>query len=184
MDAPDWSEIPEPRDDGRADHLKGMVLPDIALLATDGSLVALGSLTGLTVLYIYPMTARPGVALPDDWDEIPGARGCTPQSCSFRDHMEELQTLGVNQLFGLSVQETGWQQEAVERLHLPFSLLSDASFQLADALSLPRFVADGMTLLKRMALLIRDRRIEKVFYPVFPPDRNAADVVEYLRNTA
>lgn len=184
MDAPDWSNIPAPKDDGAANHLAGAELPDLALAATDGTTVNLSELSGKTVIYIYPMTAQPGVALPDDWDEIPGARGCTPQSCAFRDHMAELQALGVDHLFGLSVQDTEWQKEAVSRLHLPFALLSDAGFQFADAMSLPRFLAGGMTLLKRMALVVQDGRIEKVFYPVFPPDQNAADVVNYLRNTA
>ncbi len=184
MDAPDWSKIPAPEDDGATAHLIGASLPDIALAATDGTTVNLSNLAGRTVIYVYPMTAQPGVALPDDWDQIPGARGCTPQSCSFRDHLSELRELGVDHLFGLSVQGTDWQQEAAERLHLPFPLLSDAEFRLADALSLPRFEADGMTLLKRMAWVMQGGRIDRVFYPVFPPDQNAADVIEYLRKSA
>ena len=184
MDAPDWSIIPAPEDDGGAAHLTGRMLPDIDLPGTDGNTVNLSQIKGRTVVYIYPMTAQPGVALPEDWDEIPGARGCTPQSCAFRDHMGELRELGVDYLFGLSVQNTEWQREAAGRLHLPFPLLSDAGFRMADALSLPKFEADGMMLLKRMAWVVQDGRIEKVFYPVFPPDRNAADVIEYLRNSA
>ena len=184
MDAPDWSKIPAPKDDGATAHLTGANLPDISLAATDGTTVNLSNLVGRTVVYIYPMTAQPGVALPADWDEIPGARGCTPQSCAFRDHMGELRALGVDHLFGLSVQDTDWQREAAERLHLPFALLSDADFELANALSLPRFDAGGKMLLKRMAWVVQDGRIEKVFYPVFPPDQNALDVIDYLRNSA
>jgi peroxiredoxin len=134
------------------------------------------------VLYVYPMTGTPGVALPEGWDSIPGARGCTPQSCSFRDHFAELTGLGVDQLFGLSTQDTAYQAEAAERLHLPFPLLSDAGLTLATALRLPTFEAWGDTLIRRMALVIEDRRIVKVFYPVFPPDANAGQVVDWLKS--
>ena len=184
MNDPDWNSLPEPSDDGAADHLQGMALPDLALPATDGSQVDLGALPGLTVLYIYSMTARPGVDLPDDWDEIPGARGCTPQSCAFRDHAGDLRDAGAGQIFGLSTQSTEWQVEAVERMHLPFPLLSDQNLDFSDALNLPRFVASDDVLLKRMALVLRGGLIEKLFYPVFPPDKNAADVLAYLRSIA
>jgi peroxiredoxin len=174
-------DLPVPKDDGAARHLAGMRMPSVALAATDGTQVDLVKLAGRTVVYIYPRTGRPGVALPEGWDAVPGARGCTPQSCSFRDHFAELRGLGVAHLFGLSTQNTGYQHEAVERLHLPFAILSDAELRLTHALGLPTFVVAGMTLLKRMVLIIDDGAIAKVFYPVFPPDESAAAVVSWLR---
>jgi peroxiredoxin len=174
--------IPAPQDDGAARHLVGMKLPDLALPATDGALVNLSRLKGRTVLYVYPRTGVPGVDTLPGWDQIPGARGCTPQSCSFRDHFGELKRLGVAQLYGLSTQDTAYQQEAATRLHLPFSILSDEKLALTKALDLPTFVTSGMTLLKRMALVLDDGTITKVFYPVFPPDKNAEEVVAWLRN--
>jgi peroxiredoxin len=180
--APDWSAIPTPVDDGAAAHLEGMELPAVALPSTAGGAVDLSALSGLTVVYVYPKTGRPGTDMPAGWDDIPGARGCTPQSCSFRDHFAELTGLGVDHLFGLSTQDTGYQTEAAERLHLPFPLLSDAGLTLATALRLPTFEAWGDTLIRRMALVIRDRRIVKVFYPVFPPDANAGQVVDWLKS--
>jgi len=173
--------IPAPQDDGAARHLVGMALPDLVLPATSGSAVSLANLKGRTVVYVYPRTGVPGVANPDGWDQIPGARGCTPQSCSFRDHYAELKQLGVAQLFGLSTQDTTYQREAMERLHLPFAILSDEKLALTRALRLPTFTAAGMTLLKRMAWVIDDSRITKAFYPVFPPDKNAQDVIDWLR---
>ena len=173
--------IPVPQDDGAARHLTGMKLPDLALPATRGGAINLPLLAGRSVLYIYPRTGVPGVDLPPGWDDIPGARGCTPQSCGFRDHFAELKTLGVSHLFGLSTQDTDYQREAAERLHLPFAILSDAKLAFARALNLPTFSVAGMTLLKRMALVIDDGVIDKVFYPVFPPDQNAAEVVAWLR---
>ena len=161
-----------------------MRLPTITLRATDGAQVDLARLAGRTVVYIYPRTGRPGVPLPDGWDAIPGARGCTPQSCSFRDHFAELKALGVSNLFGLSTQDTDYQREAVDRLHLPFAILSDAGLQLTAALSLPTFEVAGMTLLKRMVLVIDDGVVTKVFYPVFPPDKNAGEVVAWLKAAA
>jgi peroxiredoxin len=134
------------------------------------------------VIYIYPRSGRPGVPLLPGWDETPGARGCTPQSCGFRDHFAALKTLGVAQVFGLSTQDTGYQQEAADRLHLPFPILSDADLNLATGLHLPMFMTSGMTLLARMALVIEDGTIVEVFYPVFPPDKNAEEVVAWLRN--
>jgi peroxiredoxin len=174
-------DIPAPQDDGGADHLTGMRLPDVALAATDGTTVQLSKLPGRTVLYVYPRTGVPGVDAPPGWDEIPGARGCTPQSCSFRDHFAELKALGVAHLYGLSTQDSAYQREAVERLHLPFAILSDADLELGRAMKLPTFTTSGMTLFKRMALVIDDGVIVKVFYPVFPPDQNAADVAAWLR---
>ena len=172
--------IPAPQDDGAARHLQGMRLPDLALPATDGTRINLAQLPGRTVVYIYPRTGVPGVDLPPGWNEIPGARGCTPQSCSFRDHAGELTRLGVRYLFGLSTQDTAYQHEAVERLHLPFAILSDEKLQFTRALNLPTFMVSGMTLLKRMALVLDDGVINKVFYPVFPPDKSAEEVVAWL----
>ena len=174
-------DIPAPPDDGGARHLTGMRVPDLALAATDGRRVNLAKLAGRTIVYIYPRTGVPGVPLPEGWDLIPGARGCTPQSCGFRDHFAELKTLGVAHVFGLSTQDTGYQQEAANRLHLPFPLLSDAQFQFTRALDLPTFTAAGMQLIKRMVLVIDDGRITKLFYPVFPPDKSADDVIAWLK---
>jgi peroxiredoxin len=173
--------LPIPQDDGGARHLTGATLPALTLTATDGSSIDLSQCKGRTLLYIYPRTGRPGAPLPDGWDGIPGARGCTPQSCSFRDHFAELKQLGVANVFGLSTQDTDYQREAAERLHLPFPLLSDAALKFTHALNLPTFEVAGMTLLKRMALVIDGNRIVKVFYPVFPPDKNAEEVVAWLR---
>lgn len=181
VSAPDWSQFPAPADDGAAAHLTGMALPEVGLPATDGSAVDLSALPGLGVVYVYPMTGRPDRPLPEGWDSIPGARGCSPQSCAFRDHASELRELGVAHLFGLSTQNSLWQAEAVSRLNLPFPLLSDSAMRLAAALDLPRFEVEGHTLLKRLTLILRDGRIEHVFYPVFPPDRNAAEVIGWLR---
>jgi peroxiredoxin len=177
--------IPAPQDDGAAAHLAGMTLPDLALPATQNAQSAaqvnLSALKGRTVVYIYPRTGVPGTDLPPGWNDIPGARGCTPQSCSFRDHFGELQRFGVAQLFGLSTQDTAYQQEAATRLHLPFAILSDENLALTKALKLPTFVTSGMTLLKRMALVINDGVIVKAFYPVFPPDKNAEEVIAWLQ---
>jgi peroxiredoxin len=175
------ADLPVPQDDGAARHLTGMRLPSVPLEATDGSQVDLSKLSGRTVVYIYPRTGVPGRSMPEGWNEIPGARGCTPQSCGFRDHFAELKRLGVVRVFGLSTQDSAYQREAVERLHLPFAVLSDERFELARALKLPTFKVAGMTLLKRMALVIDDGVITKVFYPVFPPDKNAEEVTAWLR---
>jgi len=172
--------LPAPQDDGATSHLKGMRLPDVALPATNGTSVNLATLKGRTVVYVYPRTGRPGQALPTGWDAIPGARGCTPQSCGFRDHFAELKRLGVAVLFGLSTQDTAYQREAAERLHLPFAILSDADFAMTRALNLPTFTVDGMTLIRRMAWVIDDGAISHVFYPVFPPDQSAQAVVAWL----
>lgn len=173
--------IPVPQDDGAARHLAGMKLPDLALPATDGSQVNLSKLKGRAVVYIYPRTGVPGTDLPPGWNDIPGARGCTPQSCSFREHFGELKRLGVAQLYGLSTQDTAYQQEAATRLHLPFTLLSDEKLALTKALKLPTFTTAGMTLLKRMALVIDGGVIAKAFYPVFPPDKSAEEVIAWLQ---
>jgi peroxiredoxin len=175
--------LPVPKDDGGARHLKGLKLPALTLEATNGASIDLSKCVGRTLLYIYPRTGRPGQPLPEGWDGIPGARGCTPQSCGFRDHFAELKQLGVSNLFGLSTQDRDYQREAVGRLHLPFALLSDAKLEFTRALKLPTFDVAGMTLLKRMALVIDDGTIAKVFYPVFPPDKNAEEVVVWLRES-
>jgi peroxiredoxin len=175
--------IPAPVDDGACDHLPGTMFPPTTLLSTSGETVDLSGLPGRTVLYCYPRTGKPGEDLPRGWNEIPGARGCTPQSCAFRDHHAELRNLGAR-VFGLSTQDTGYQREAVERLRLPFELLSDEDLALARALNLPTFEVEGMILIKRLTLVIYDGRIEKVFYPVFPPNENAEEIVGWLRRQA
>ncbi|TMA23555.1 MAG: peroxiredoxin [Deltaproteobacteria bacterium] len=180
IETPDWSSIPAPQDDGAAAHLPGSKVPPVPLPATDGGTVDLSRLRGRTVVYAYPRTGRPGIPNPEGWDMIPGARGCSPQSCAFRDHFAQLRGLGVLHLFGLSTQDTAYQAEAAQRLHLPFPLLSDAAGALTRALRLPTFETQGMTLLKRLTMIIDDGTITRVFYPVFPPDRNAADVVAWL----
>jgi len=174
-------DLPIPVDDGAARHLTGTRLPDITLAATTGPAVNLSKLQHLSVLYVYPRTGVPGVDAPPGWDDIPGARGCTPQSCGFRDHFAELKALGVAQVFGLSTQDTAYQREAAQRLHLPFPLLSDAQLQLKSAIGLPTFFTSGMTLYRRMAMVLEDATIVRVFYPVFPPDKNAEEVIAWLR---
>lgn len=172
-------DLPAPVDDGACDHLVGIRLPSIPLLSTAGRLVDVSRSAGRTVIYVYPRTGRPDVDPPQGWNEIPGARGCTPQSCAFRDHYQELRRHGA-QVFGLSTQDTEYQREAAERLHLPFELLSDAALAFTKSLRLPTFTVEGMPLIRRLTLIVREARIEKVFYPVFPPDRNAADVLAWL----
>lgn len=174
-------DLPVPVDDGACDHLPGSVLPDVTLVGTSGTSVNFSTLEGRTVIYCYPKTGRPDRQLADGWDQIPGARGCTPQSCSFRDHHQELVDLGAR-VFGLSAQSTEYQKEAVDRLHLPFDLLSDASLEFQAALNLPTFEFDGETLIKRLTLIVTNGRIDKVFYPVFPPDADAARVIEWLND--
>lgn len=173
-------DLPSPVDDGAASHLEGLLIPETMLNSTDGAIVNLAELPGCWVIYVYPMTGRPDIPLPDGWDVIPGARGCTPQSCSFRDHYAELKTLRTG-VFGLSVQTTDYQREARDRLRLPFQLLSDSTLQLKSTMRLPMFAVADMELFKRLTLIARDGRIEKVFYPVFPPDQNADEVLVWLR---
>jgi len=177
----DWSQLPQPEDDGAVSHLTGANLKAVELPTTGGLKVDLSTLTGTTVVYIYPMTGRPDTSLPDGWDEIPGARGCTPQSCAFRDHHADLKAVGVDHLYGLSTQSTEYQTEAADRMHLPFALLSDVNHEFGKAMNLPVFEADGVKLLKRITMIIRNGRVIKTFYPVFPPDRNADDVIEWLK---
>jgi len=179
----DWNTLPRPRDDGGADHLKGMTLPSITLPASDGSSVTLATLPGRTIVFAYPMTGRPDIALPDNWDMIPGARGCTPQACAFRDLAAELTQVGANRVYGLSTQTTQYQQEAAGRLHLPFALLSDADKHLTSALTLPTMEVEGKTLLKRLTMVIEAGQIVETFYPVFPPDQSAKTVIDWLNTT-
>jgi peroxiredoxin (alkyl hydroperoxide reductase subunit C) len=175
-------DLPAPVDDGAAAHLAGAALPPIALPATDGTRVTLADLPGRSVVYAYPRTAEPGTPpLVPDWNLIPGARGCTPQSCSFRDHFAELRALGADRIFGLSTQATAYQREMAERLRLPFPVLSDEDLALTRALRLPTFSAAGLTLLRRLTLIVDDGRIAGVLYPVFPPDRSAQDTADWLR---
>lgn len=182
LHAPDWSKIPAPADDGAAVHLKGAKIPPIALPATDGSTITLSSVQGRIVLFAYPRTGEPGkIGLVEDWDEIPGARGCTPQTCSFRDLIGELKAAGASRVFGLSTQDSDYQREMTERLHVPFPVLSDSELKLTRALNLPSMEVAGLTMIKRLALVIDDAVITHVFYPVFPPDRNASDVLAWLK---
>jgi peroxiredoxin len=179
--------LPVPVDDGACDHLPGMPWPSVALPSTGGGLVALAEVeTDWLVVYFYPRTGLPDQDPPGGlaaWDAIPGARGCTPQSCSYRDHHSELRRLGVR-VFGISTQDTAYQREAASRLHLPFELLSDAGLEMARALRLPTFSMAGQTLIKRLTLIGRRRCIERCFYPVFPPSSDAENVLRYVRGIA
>ncbi|MFB7244069.1 peroxiredoxin [Streptomyces populi] len=177
------ADLPVPEDDGAATHLLGTKVPHLELQATGGTAVRLDALgAGRTVIYVYPLTGRPGVDLPDGWDSIPGARGCTPEACGFRDHHQDLLAAGTDGVFGLSSQETDYQREVVERLHLPFQMLSDPARNLAQELDLPTFGTSGLTLYKRLTLIVRDGVIEHVFYPVFPPSEHADQVLTWLRD--
>ena len=178
----DWRTIPAPVDDGGADHLRGMAIPPVSLRATNDTSVVLSELDGRTVVFAYPRTGEPGkISLVDDWDMIPGARGCTPQTCSFRDLFAELKAAGAKHVFGLSTQDNVYQTEMASRLHLPFPVLSDDKLALSRALKLPTMEVAGLTLIKRLALIVDDGVIRHVFYPVFPPDRNAGDVRAWLK---
>jgi peroxiredoxin len=175
------ADLPVPDDDGAADHLPGMTMPHIVLASTGGRDVALDQLgPGRAVLYIYPMTGQPGVDLPEGWNEIPGARGCTPEACGFRDHHAELAAAGATTVYGLSSQSTAYQAELAERLGLPFEILSDTGHELGKALDLPTFTSAGELLYKRLTMIVADGRIEHVFYPIFPPDEHAAEVLDWL----
>ena len=178
----DWSKIPAPVDDGAAVHLVGMTIPPISLRATDDTMVTLSALPGRIVVFAYPRTGEPGkIALVDDWDMIPGARGCTPQTCAFRDLFAELKGAGVSHVFGLSTQDNAYQTEMASRLHLPFPVLSDEKLELTHALRLPTMDVADLVLIKRLTLVVDDARITHVFYPVFPPDQNAAEVLAWLK---
>ena len=176
------ADLPVPEDDGAADHLAGMALPEIRLPSTlGGSTDLAGAAQERLVVYVYPRTGTPGEPLLAGWDDIPGARGCTPQSCTYRDSLAEFSALGAT-VVGISAQSPEEQAEFAEREHIPFALLSDSGLSLAEALRLPTFEAGGMTLYKRLTLVAEAGLISKVFYPVFPPDRNAAEVLSWLRN--
>jgi peroxiredoxin (alkyl hydroperoxide reductase subunit C) len=178
----DWSRIPTPIDDGAAAHLVGITIPPLSLMATDDTTVTLSELLGRTVVFAYPRTGEPGkISLVDDWDMIPGARGCTPQTCAFRDLFADLKAAGAKHVFGLSTQSNAYQTEMASRLHLPFPILSDEKLALTRALDLPTMDVAGLTLIKRLALIIDRGVISHVFYPVFPPDRNARDVLAWLK---
>lgn len=181
----DFTSLPEglpvPIDDGLATHLVGMPLPNVQFESTNGRLVNLLGLQDRLVIYVYPLTGRPDVPLPEGWDEIPGARGCTPQACDFRNHYQQLQQLNTL-VIGLSSQTTDYQLELKNRLHLPFDLLSDNNFQLKSALNLPVFKVGELLLYKRLTLIAEQNIIKKVFYPVFPPNQNASQVMDWLRS--
>jgi len=170
-----------PVDDGAASHLEGKQLPNVTLTATSGEKINLQTLPGLVVYYFYPMTGRPGIPAPNDWSNIPGAKGCTPQSCHFRDLYSEIKNLQA-QVFGISSQNTGYQLEAKERLELPFELISDTILALKNSLQFPTFEVEGIELYKRMTLIAQDGVISKVFYPVFPPEKNPEDVLAWLQS--
>ncbi len=175
------ANLPRPKDDGGARHLKGMAIPDLELPSTANRRVNLSKISApRIVIYVYPMTGRPGRALPAGWDEIPGARGCTPETCGFRDHHKDLAKLHAD-VFGISTQSTEYQQEMVKRLEVPFEVLSDEQFAFTRAMKLPTFTVDGMTLMKRLTLVVRSARVEHVFYPVFPPDAHAEEVIAWLK---
>jgi peroxiredoxin len=173
-------DLPVPQDDGAADHLEGAAIPHVRLLSTHDDEIDLAQLAQKRlVAYVYPMTGTPGVSLPDGWDDIPGARGCTPQSCSFRDTLGEFEALGVT-VVGISAQSTADQREFAQREHIPFALLSDAGLALAREMGLPTFDAGGRALYRRLTFVADGGHVVKVFYPVFPPDRNAAEVLGWL----
>lgn len=176
------ADLPVPADDGAADHLPGAAVPALSLAASDGSTVDLASLgDGRTIVYLYPLTGRPGVDLPRGWDAIPGARGCSTEACDFRDHFADLRRAGAAQVYGLSSQDPGYQAEVVQRLRLPFAMLSDPGFALAAALDLPTFSALGHDrLYARLTLVLRDGRVEHAFYPIFPPNTHAREVLAWL----
>jgi peroxiredoxin len=173
-------DLPVPQDDGACDHLPGTRMPPVALPSTAGREVRLDELAGRTVLFCYPRTGRPGEELPPGWNSIPGARGCTNEACGFRDRHGQFADLGVR-LLALSTQDTAYQREMTERLAVPFEVLSDADLRLVRALRLPTFEANGLPLVKRLTLVIRDGVIEHVFYPVLPPDTHAGEVLDWLR---
>ncbi|MFJ4972026.1 redoxin family protein [Streptomyces sp. NPDC088755] len=179
------ADLPVPEDDGAAAHLRGARMPQLDLQATDGATISLEALgAGRTVLYIYPLTGRPGTDLPEGWDSIPGARGCTAETCGFRDHHQDLLAAGATRVYGLSSQDRDYQREVTERLRLPFRMLSDPARSLAQALDLPTFTTSGLTLYKRLTLIINNNVIEHVFYPIFPPDQHADHVLAWLSDNA
>lgn len=183
-DFPLPDDLPEPEDHGEADHLHGMEMPHVSLPATDDTVVDLRELPSRTIVYIYPLTGRPDEdVIPDGWEEVPGARGCTPESCGFRDYYDKLRANGAGAVFGLSTQPSAYQREARDRLHLPFEMLSDSGWAVKNELDLPTFTIGGDDYLERLTLVVTDGRIEHVFYPVFPPDEHASEVLEWMRGS-
>ena len=180
LSAPDWSKIPAPKEDEDLSHLLKYKIKSVLLKSTNNQSVDLSKIKGLSIIYIYPMTGQPNKPLPENWDNIPGARGCTPQSCSFRDNFSILKNLNVNNIFGLSTQTTDYQKEMTERLHLPFPVLSDEKLEFAKQLNLPIFEVENMKLIKRITLILKDNEIIKYFYPIFPPDKNVEQVIQFL----
>lgn len=176
------SDLPRPEDDGACDHLKGSTFPSISLPSTAGDSIDPSTLTGLTVLFCYPRTGGPNETITEDWNAIPGARGCTPQACSFLDAFKEFTELGAKHIFGASTQDTSYQQEVRERVHLPYQLLSDEGLEMVDKLKLPTFEWQGKKLIKRMSMAIEDGKIIKVWYPVFPPNESANEVLKWLKS--
>ena len=174
------ADLPKPEDDGGCNHLTGMAFPSISLTSTAGNSVDPSSLSGLSILFCYPRTGAPNEVVPDEWNAIPGARGCTPQACSFRDASNEFLSLGVSHIFGISTQDTPYQLELKQRVHLPFQLLSDEHLDMIKSLKLPTFEYQGRTLVKRLTLAVEDGKIVKVWYPVFPPNESAAEVQKWL----
>ncbi|HLU74896.1 MAG TPA: MerR family transcriptional regulator [Nonomuraea sp.] len=177
----DHTALPVPQDDGAARHLPGLPMPEIELAASTGDPVRPHALRGRHVLYLFPLIGTPDADLPDGWDTIPGARGCTPEACGFRDHHADLLAAGASGVYGLSVQEAAYLKGVADRLHLPYPMLADPGFRLAEALRLPTFEAGGRRFYRRHTLIIRDGRIEHAFYPVFPPGEHAGQVLAWLR---
>jgi peroxiredoxin len=176
------NDLPVPQDDGACDHLKGMKFPAVSLSSTAGNEVDPSTLSGLTIIFFYPRSGAPGEVITDEWNSIPGARGCTPQACSFRDASDEFSQYSVKQIFGISTQDTPYQQELKERTHLPYQLLSDENLKLIKALKLPTMEWKGKTLIKRLAMAVEDGTIVHVWYPVFPSDKNAEEVLKWLKS--
>lgn len=174
--------LPAPEDDGAAGHLPGRTMPALEFRTTEGTSVRLDTMdAGRWVLYLYPLTGEPGVDPPPGWDDIPGARGCSHEACGFRDNLSSLHAHGAQRVLALSTDRQEYQQDLVRRLHLPYPMLSDPALSLASALDLPTFRANDMSLYKRLTLIIDGDRITHVFYPIFPPDRHADEVLEWLR---
>ncbi len=173
------ANLPIPSDDGACEHLENMLMPDVSLWSTDDQKINLSRLSGWNVIFCYPMTGRPGVAIPEGWVQIPGAAGCTPQACSYRDNHAELKRNGVG-VYGISTQTSEAQKEASNRLGLPYPLLSDADHSLSSALKLPLLEVGGLKLIKRLTLIFKDGVIKKCFYPVFPSDKNVVEVIDWL----
>jgi len=177
------ADLPAPVDDHAADHIEGMSLPSISLISSRGANVDFGTLCGTSIIYCYPMTGRPGVPLPGGWDDIPGARGCTPQSLSYKDRYAEIKALNAD-VFGLSTQDPGYQVEMAERLRLPFRILSDEHFEFCRSLQLPTFEVEGKILVKRLTMIVRKNRIVSVHYPVFPSTADPEWVIKELTKQA